>query len=173
MRIVAGQWRGRRIEAPSGLAVRPTLDRVREAWMSILQYEIPGSRVIDLFSGSGALGLEMLSRGAAAADFVERDPKTLRVLEKNIELLGAKDTATIRRGDAVRFAEKLEENAYDVAVADPPYKSGFALKLVEVWLQRPFSRILSVEHDSHEKLPGSDETRRYGTAAITFYRREA
>lgn len=173
MRIVAGQWRGRRIEAPPGLAVRPTLDRVREAWMSILQYEIPGARVLDLFSGSGALGLEMLSRGAATAEFVEIDTKTIRVLEKNIELLGAGQAAIVRRSDAVRFAEKLGENAYDVAVADPPYKGGFGQKLVEVWLERPFSRILSVEHDSHEKLPASVETRRYGSTAITFYRREA
>jgi 16S rRNA (guanine966-N2)-methyltransferase len=173
VRIVAGQWRGRKIEAPPGLAVRPTLDRVREAWMSILQYDIPGSRVVDLFSGSGALGLEMLSRGALSADFVEQDPKTIRVLQKNIEFLGADNAAVIRRADALRFVEKLEENAYDVAVADPPYKGGFAQKLVEVWLQRPFSRILSVEHDSYEKLPGSTDTRRYGSAAITFYRREA
>ena len=173
MRIVAGQWRGRKIEAPPGLAVRPTLDRVREAWMSILQYDIPGSRVVDLFSGSGALGLEMLSRGAVSADFVELDPKTARVLQKNIEVLGAAEASVIRRADALRFVEKLDENAYDLAVADPPYKGGFALKLVEVWLQRPFSRILSVEHDAYEKLPGSAETRRYGSAAITFYRREA
>lgn len=172
MRIVAGQWRGRRIEAPPGLAVRPTLDRVREAWMSILQHEIPGTRALDLFSGSGALGLEMLSRGATSADFVEIDPKALRVLQKNIDILGAEQASTIRRTDAIRFTEKLDENAYDVAVADPPYKGGFALKLVEVWLKRPFSRILSVEHNSHETLPGAQDTRRYGSAAITFYRRE-
>ncbi|HZK77969.1 MAG TPA: RsmD family RNA methyltransferase, partial [Gemmatimonadaceae bacterium] len=70
MRIIAGKWRGRRIEAPSGDDVRPTLDRVREAWMSILQPDIPGSRVVDLFAGSGALGLEALSRGAVSVEFV-------------------------------------------------------------------------------------------------------
>jgi 16S rRNA (guanine966-N2)-methyltransferase len=172
MRIVAGQWRGRRIEAPPGRDVRPTLDRVREAWMSILQLDIPGSRVLDLFAGSGALGLETLSRGAASADFVESDPRTIRVLKQNLELLGAGDSAVVHRGDAVKFAERLAEGEYDIAVADPPYAGGFAMKLAEVWLARPFARILSVEHDAREKLPGAADTRRYGSSAITFYRRE-
>lgn len=172
MRIVAGRWRGRRIAAPPGRAVRPTLDRVREAWMSILQLDIAGSRVLDLFAGSGALGLEALSRGAACAEFVESDPKTIHVLRQNIELLGAADSAVVHRGDAVRFAERLAERTFDLAVADPPYSGGFALKLALLWLDRPFSRILSVEHDAQEKLPGAADTRRYGSSAITFYRRE-
>ena len=172
MRIVAGRWRGRRIEAPPGRAVRPTLDRVREAWMSIVQHDIPGSRVVDLFAGSGALGLETLSRGAIAADFVESDPKTIRVLKENIQLLGAGDSAVVHRGDALRFAQNLEQGAYDLAVADPPYAGGFARKLADLWLARPFARILSVEHDALETLPGGSDTRKYGSSAITFYRRE-
>src|SRR3982751_847893 len=94
MRIVSGRWRGRRISAPKGDLVRPTLDRVREAWMSILQMDLPDARVLDLYAGSGALGLEALSRGAANADFVEKDPKSLRVLNENIQLLGAAELAT-------------------------------------------------------------------------------
>ncbi len=172
MRIVAGQWRGRKIEAPPGLDVRPTLDRVREAWMSILQYEIPGSSVVDLFAGSGALGLEMLSRGAKSAQFVESDQRTIRVLQKNIGLLGATDKAVVHRANAMGFVERLAEGAYDLAVADPPYAGGFTLKLATLWLERPFARILSMEHDSRETLPDAAETRRYGTSAITFYRRE-
>lgn len=170
MRIVAGQWRGRRIEAPPGRDVRPTLDRVREAWMSILQREIPGSNVVDLFAGSGALGLEALSRGAARADFIESGPKALAVLRRNIEVFDPGDKAHVRRVDALRYAASLDEHAYDLAFADPPYAGGAAAKLAEVWLARPFARILSVEHDAREKLPGSDDTRRYGTTAITFYR---
>lgn len=172
MRIVAGQWRGRRIEAPPGRDVRPTLDSVREAWMSIVQREIPGSRVLDLFAGSGALGLEALSRGAASADFVEKDPRTITVLRANIEHLKPGERAEIHRSDALRFAEALPVGAYDIAFADPPYASGEAAKLAGVWLERPFARILSIEHDSHEKLPDAAETRRYGTSAITFYRTE-
>ena len=82
MRIVAGEWRGRQIEAPPGEVVRPTADRVREAWMSIVQWNIPGARVVDLFSGSGALGLEALSRGAAFVDFVESNARSIKSLEE-------------------------------------------------------------------------------------------
>src|SRR5712671_1001396 len=97
MRIVAGRWRGRKISAPSGTLVRPTLDRVREAWMSILQSDIPGARVLDLYAGSGALGLEALSRGAVSADFVETASRSLRALEENIDSLGAGAAARIHR----------------------------------------------------------------------------
>ena len=172
MRIVAGQWRGRRIEAPPGRDVRPTLDRVREAWMSILQHDLPGSRVLDLFAGSGALGLEALSRGAEFADFVENDARTLRVLRENVESLGAAELLEIHRYDALKFASKLETNVYDIAFADPPYAGGAAAKLASLWLERRFARILSVEHDAREKLEGASETRRYGSSAITFYRSE-
>ena len=170
MRIVAGRWRGRRIEAPPGSDVRPTLDRVREAWMSILQLEIPGARVLDLYAGSGALGLECLSRGAASSDFVEKIGKTIKVLEKNIELLGAADSAVVHRADALRFAEALVPGAYDLAFADPPYADDSAQRLARLWLARPFSSILSVEHDSRVKLEGAIDTRKYGSSAITFYR---
>ena len=170
MRIVAGQWRGRRIAAPPGSAVRPTLDRVREAWMSILQREIPNARVLDLFAGSGALGLECLSRGAKSADFVENDPRALKTLSANIETLGATAMAALHRIDAVKFAQKLDAGAFDLAFADPPYAGEAAQRLAEVWLAKPFSSILSVEHDSRTHLAGAHDTRRYGTSAITFFR---
>lgn len=172
MRIVAGEWRGRRIEAPPGRDVRPTLDRVREAWMSILQRDIPGSTVLDLFAGSGALGLEALSRGALYCDFVETASRTLTVLKQNIDDLGGVDRSNIRRTDAIKFVQHLDALSYDVAFADPPYAGGFAKKLSALWLDRPFARILSVEHSSREQLSGGVETRRYGSAAITFYRFE-
>ncbi len=138
--------------------------------MSILQLEIPNARVIDLFAGSGALGLECLSRGARSADFVEKDLKTIRTLTSNIELLGATETCSIHRTDALRYAEGLADGAFDIAVADPPYTGGIASSLAEVWLATHFSSILSIEHDSRTPLPGGSETRRYGTSAITFYR---
>lgn len=172
MRIVAGKWRGRRIEAPPGRGVRPTLDRVREAWMSILQRYIPGSSVLDLFAGSGALGLEALSRGAASAHFVENDSRALRVLEMNIEALAALEKASVIRSDAIKFASGLGAHAYDVAFADPPYAGAWASNLVGVWLETPFARILSVEHGARENLPGTGDTRRYGDTAITIYRSE-
>ncbi len=170
MRIVAGRWRGRRIESPAGHDVRPTLDRVREAWMSILQSDIPGATVLDLYAGSGALGLEALSRGAVSADFVETSARSLEVLKANIASLGAGDGARVHRKAALDFAKSLEAGAFDVAFADPPYAGGDAEKLTALWLSRPFSAILSVEHAGHVSLPEGGETRRYGSTAITIYR---
>src|SRR5215208_3846107 len=89
VRIVAGRWRGRRIDAPKDERVRPTGDRVREAWMSILNPWLAGARVLDLFAGSGALGLEALSRGAEVVDFVDVSPKSIAALRANAEALGA------------------------------------------------------------------------------------
>jgi 16S rRNA (guanine966-N2)-methyltransferase len=140
--------------------------------MSILQHDIPGSKVLDLFAGSGALGLEALSRGARSVDFVESDPRTLQVLRKNIETLGAVTTGDVHRADALRYLDKLAANEYDIAFADPPYAGGAGAKIAGVWLERPFARILSVEHNAFEKLPGAKDTRRYGSSAITFYRVE-
>jgi len=150
--------------------VRPTLDRVREAWMSILQLDLPHARVLDLYAGSGALGLEALSRGAASADFVEKSPKSLRALEENIAALEAGALSRVHRQSALAFAESLEPLSYDVAFADPPYTTGDAAKLAEHWKASPFSRVLSVEHEAKAAMPEGGVTRKYGSTAITFYR---
>ena len=171
MRIVAGEWRGRRIAAPEGRNVRPTLDSVREAWMSILQTDIPDARVLDLFAGSGALGLEALSRGAGTAEFVENNAATFRMLQENIASLGAGARAIIHRKDALQFVKELEADTFDIAFADPPYDSGADVKLAEHWLSTPFSRVLAIEHSSRTSLPEGAERRKYGTSAITFYRK--
>ena len=171
MRIVAGEWRGRRIAAPKTGLVRPTADRVREAWMSIVQGAIPGARALDLFAGSGALGLEALSRGAAFVDFVEEDARTIRALQANIAALGAADRCAVHRGDALPFARRLHDRApYDLCFADPPYRLGLAARVAECWIAAPFAAILGVEHEARETLPAGGDTRRYGDTAITFYR---
>ncbi len=169
MRIVAGEFGGRRLVVPRDGRVRPTADRVREAWMSILAPELEGARVLDLFAGSGALGLEALSRGAAAATFVELSSGSLEALRANIEALGVAGRVTVRRGDALRYAQGLEPRAYDVAFADPPYAADAADRLVSLFRERPFARILSVEHPSDRRVAG-DDTRRYGDTAVTFCR---
>jgi 16S rRNA (guanine966-N2)-methyltransferase len=171
VRIIAGEWRGRRIVAPPGDRVRPTGDRVREAWMSIVSADLPDARVLDLFSGSGALALEALSRGAASADIVEIAPASLATIRKNAEALGAGDRLTIHRGDALRYAADLPAGAFDMAFADPPYGEGIATKLAELWLATPFASVLGIEHRITEDLPGDGDKRRYGTTAITFYGR--
>ena len=135
--------------------------------MSILGDALTGARVLDLFAGSGALGLEALSRGATSATFVELNPPSLRALEQNITTLGVGNLATVHRGDAMRYAERLPEGAFDVVFADPPYSMDHASRLVTLFREHPFGRILSVEHRSDLELVG-DETRRYGDTAITF-----
>jgi len=140
--------------------------------MSILQLDLPSARVLDLYAGSGALGLEALSRGAVTADFVEKDSKSIRVLRENIEALGALDVATIHRKSALPFAEALGVLAYDIAFADPPYATADAAKLAECWIDWPFSRVLSIEHAAKLAMPNGGDTRKYGSTAITFYRTE-
>ncbi len=170
MRIVAGEWGGRRIAAPPGRETRPTTDRVREAWMSAVADLVPGARVLDLFAGSGALGLEALSRGAAHAVFVENAPGPLRTLRANLDALGAGARATLLRTDALRYAAGLERGAFDLAFADPPYGQGIAEALAARFAEVPFAALLCVEHrrdDPLPDLPGA-RTRRYGDTALTF-----
>lgn len=140
--------------------------------MSIVNADLPGARVLDLFAGSGALGLEALSRGAAVVDFVELAPKSLAALRANAEALGAGSAAVIHRADALRFVERLDAHAYDVAFADPPYDLGLATKLAERWLEVPFADVLGIEHRMDEMLPGGGDRRRYGGTVITFLRVE-
>lgn len=167
MRVIAGIYGGRRLVAPKGLIARPTQDRVREAWFSILGQEVQDARVLDLFAGSGALGLEALSRGAASAVFVEKARHSLEALEKNIETLGVKDVAKVVKGDALKYAEGLAEGGYDIVFADPPYDLGAGSKLIALFRARPYARILCIEHRATEVLAG-DDLRRYGDTAITF-----
>jgi 16S rRNA (guanine966-N2)-methyltransferase len=167
LRIVGGEFGGRRLVVPRDSRVRPTADRVREAWMSILGEALAGSRVLDLYAGSGALGLEALSRGAESAAFVELNPPSLTALRSNIESLGLESRATVHRADALRFAGRLEPGAFDLALADPPYTADAAAGLVALFRTVPFARILSIEHRADQRVDG-DNTRRYGDTALTF-----
>jgi len=167
MRIIAGEFRGRTLKSPGDRRVRPTADRVREAWFSILAPDLPGAHVLDLFAGSGALGLEALSRGARAVDFVEISKASLDTLRTNVSSLEAEERVHVHRADALRFVSRVAPRTYDVAVADPPYSTDQAVRLVESFRERPFSSILSVEHRASTPLDG-DDTRRYGDVALTF-----
>lgn len=138
--------------------------------MSILGARIPGARVLDLFAGSGALGLEALSRGAASVDFVEMAPRTLTTLMANIALLGGQAETVVHRGDAARFVRTLEPGAFDVAFADPPYATGLAQEIARQWVAVPFAGVLGIEHRRGEDMPPGGNTREYGSSAVTFYR---
>ncbi len=120
MRVVAGAFKGRRLQAPRGRRTRPTADRVREALFSILG-DVSGANVLDLYAGSGALGIEALSRGAASAVFVERDARAAAAVRRNLEAVGAE--AEVRRQDALRFLAAAGKEAFDLVFVDPPYDS--------------------------------------------------
>ena len=155
---------------PDDDRVRPTGDRVREAWMSIVNAAIPGARVLDLYAGSGALGLEALSRGATVAHFVETAPQSITTINANAAALGAGARAVIHRADALKYLAGLGTERFDIAFADPPYDQGIATRLAERWLEAPFADILGIEHRRDERLPGSDDRRKYGDTVITFFR---
>lgn len=123
MRITGGKFGGRIIGVPKSDAVRPTQDRVREALFSMLTGVLPDADFLDLFAGSGAVGIEALSRGARSAVFVERDPKHLAVLKKNAAALGV-ENAHFVRADAYRWAESYAGDGFDIVFADPPYALG-------------------------------------------------
>ena len=138
--------------------------------MSALQHDLPGARVLDLFAGSGALGLEALSRGASHVTFVENASSPLRALQTNAQKLGADDEIEIVKADALRYIAALETLAFDVAFADPPYDSDAAAQVIVRFAAAPFARILSVEHHPRAELPpvAHARTRRYGDTALTF-----
>jgi 16S rRNA (guanine966-N2)-methyltransferase len=120
VRVVAGEFGGRRLRMPKGAPTRPTADRVREALFSMLG-DLSGVRVLDLYAGSGALGIEALSRGAESALFVERDPRAVSVIERNLADLGLEQG--VIRDDALRFIAR-GKGVFDVVFCDPPYDSG-------------------------------------------------
>jgi 16S rRNA (guanine966-N2)-methyltransferase len=180
MRITGGTWRGRRLLSPHDLRARPTTEKVREAWMSILRDDLGGARCVDLFAGTGAMGLEALSRGAASCDFVELFQQNLTLLGKNIAELEDDDSLEARparrtrifRADALRFAARLEPLTYDIAFADPPYTTGHAARIAGLFRKCPFARILGVEHDKSEDV-GEGDHRKYGTTILTLLKAES
>jgi 16S rRNA (guanine966-N2)-methyltransferase len=169
VRIIAGRWRGRRLGPLRGRSVRPTTDRVREAWMSALGGSLDDLRVLDLFAGSGALGLEALSRGAREAVFVDKAPSSLRVLGDNVRLLGAESQSRIVKADALKYVAGLQPFEFDVALADPPYGEEYAARLLAMFRERPFAHELWVEHRSGEPIPEyvGLRQRRYGDTTLS------
>jgi len=139
--------------------------------MSALGDRVVGANVLDLFAGSGALGLEALSRGARAVTFVERGRAALGALTENVERLGAGDRCRVVRGDAFRFLERPGGEVYDLAFADPPYDRGYAARLLTRMAKDPFARELWVEHRTKEDiplLPGLLQ-RRYGDTTLSIW----
>jgi 16S rRNA (guanine966-N2)-methyltransferase len=169
MRIVGGRWAGRDLVSPGG-RVRPTAEPVRDTWMEALLPDLPGARLLELFAGTGALGLEALSRGAASVDFVENGPGALHALKANVANFRVQSHSRIFRIDALAFLERVQEGSYDVCLADPPWTSRLADRVVRAWLARPFSRVLAVETSGEHTLPGRGKRHTVDDAAITVFR---
>ncbi len=166
-RVIAGEFGGRRLTVPADDRVRPTADRVREAWFSILGARVEGATVVDLFSGSGALGIEALSRGARSATFVDLNQRSLAAIRANIAALGLAGRTEVVRQDVLRFVAGPRTDRFDLALADPPYGLGLAERLVQSFREAPFATMLCIEHRKTEPVTG-DETRVYGDTAVTF-----
>lgn len=169
MRIVGGRWAGRDLTSPGG-RVRPTAEEVRKAALEWLEEEVTDARVLDLFAGTGALGLEALSRGARSVDLVENQAAALHALKANVAALRARNRTRIFKKDVFRFLERVEPGAYRIALADPPYTSSMARRVVERWREVPFADVLLVETALDAELPPGGETRAIGETRLTLYR---
>ena len=185
MRIVAGAHRGRALVAPKGHSTRPTADRARQALFNVLEHApwspgLAGVRAVDLFAGSGALGLEALSRGAAFCLFADTDAAAAAAIAANLAALGLEDRATVRRCDATRLPPRSAEPTFDLAFLDPPYGAGLvepalATLVAGGWLSR--GAIVVVERGSSEPAPAAAgfevlDVRTWGAARVWFLRRK-
>lgn len=175
MRIVAGAARGRRLTVPKGSEVRPTADRVKEALFSSLQPILPGARVLDLFAGSGALGLEALSRGADRVTFVERAPAAIGAIERNIAIVDLPGTEIVRAEVTAALRAALAGAPFDLVLIDPPYltTNDEVTALLEALVPHlAGGATVSVERAKRDAPPGwppellADEPRRYGDTTL-------
>ena len=180
MRVIAGSHRGRRLTGPRGLSLRPTSDKVREALFSILGSRIPGALFLDLYAGTGAVGIEALSRGAQLVTFVESDPKAVQIMRKNLTACGLLDRADLRFSPAQTFLRQPQwwHGPYNVVFADPPYADQEAADLVLGSWQRGLlapEAVMVLEQDARVELPtATDEARLlrrydYGDTALFLY----
>lgn len=179
MRVIAGKARGTQLKTPEGMETRPTIDRVKEALFSIIQYDIPGTAVLDLFGGTGQLGIEALSRGALKAVFVDSREAACKIIRENLKRTGMAEQGRVVRGDYLDYLEHCKEK-YDIIFLDPPY--------AEIFLEKALNRITEIdilhsggiivaERPLGKELPfefnGFTRSRdyKYGKVVLTFYRK--
>jgi len=179
MRIIAGRFKGKTLDAPKGPHTRPTTDRVREALFNVLehgapQFDFEGSRVLDLFSGSGALGLEALSRGARYCLFIEDDASARAAIRRNVEALGLTGATKIWRRDATRLGPAGNLASFDLVFCDPPYGRGLGAQALARaaeggWLKTGAVAILEDRADTEAVWPqpfSPVDSRRYGDTQV-------
>lgn len=181
MRVITGSARGRRLKELEGMETRPTTDRVKEGMFNVLQFDIEGRRVLDLFAGTGQLGIECLSRGAVSAVFVDRRADAVKLIRENLKVTELADKARVVSGDSLEYLKSVREK-FDVILLDPPYEAGLlepALLAVETFDILAPHGIIVAEHPAGRTLPTLaapyrlHRTYRYGKIGMTVYRRGA
>ena len=180
MRVVSGTARGITLKTPEGMQTRPTADRVKEAMFSIIHFDIPGAKVLDLFGGTGQLGIEALSRGASGATFVDQSEAACRLIRENLRRTKFEAAGKVIRGDYLEYLSRCREQ-YDIILLDPPYAEVFlenALKrITEIDILRS-GGIIVAERPVGKELPWDFEgfTRsrdyKYGQILLTLYRKD-
>ena len=170
LRIVGGKFKGRDLISPNDFRVRPTAEHVRAGLLDLLASNLANARVIDLFAGTGALGLEAISRGAKSADFIETRPASLHALRANIAMLRLREQTRVFKRDAVQFAAALTVGSYDIAFADPPYGSRMLNRVVDLWMATKFSPVLAIEHERGHELPGGALRKSFEDTTVSIYK---
>lgn len=180
MRIITGDFKGRRLEMPEGRDIRPTTEKVKEAIFSIIAGNVPGAVCVDLFAGTGNLGLEALSRGAEKCYFADNSRESLNLIKRNIAMCKAEEWSVVIPGDFERVLTRLGERGekIDIFFLDPPYREGLYEKCFELIREYDLlaeEGIIIAEHGEREPLPEEIEgyivlkERNYGSIAITIY----
>lgn len=174
MRVITGTARGRKLITLEGEDVRPTTDRVKEAMFSIIQFELEGRRVLDMFAGSGQLGIEALSRGAESALFADADSRAVEIIKKNLASCGLKEKAVVVNSDS--FAA-ITRGGFDIALLDPPYGKGILQRAVATVADKMNpGGVIICESPYGEELPekagrfSKFRTYKYGKTELTVYR---
>ncbi len=177
IRVIAGEFGGRKLEAPDGPRTHPMGERIRNALFNKISDDIDGADVLDVFAGSGSVGIEALSRGAQSAVFIERDRIAQKAITKNIETLGLEDRAKLIRSSVSSWLETSEPRKYDLIFADPPYHDvQFSTVSQLLGLLKP-GALMVLSHPGRSESPTEPgvvvvDNRSYGNATLTFYRRE-
>lgn len=176
MRVITGTARGRKLVTPEGLETRPTSDMAKEALFSIIQFEVEGAVVLDLFAGSGQLGIEALSRGAHSAVFIDTSREAQKAIMQNLENTGFKSSARVAMMDALSFLRSCKDT-FDIALLDPPYNMGLIQEVLPLLSEKMSpGGIIICETERQENLPESAgefklfKEYRYGKAKLTTYR---
>lgn len=179
MRVITGSARGRRLKELEGMETRPTTDRVKEGMFSALQFDIEGRRVLDLFAGTGQLGIECLSRGAVSAVFVDRRSDAVKLIRENLKITDLTDRARVVSADSLEYLKSLKEK-FDIILLDPPYEAGLLEPAIETIAKFDILAphgIIVAEHPVGKVLPvlpapyRLHKTYRYGKIGMTIFRR--